>query len=73
LNWLTFASEDQPTLFYDIGLIISKAMEQLVEKGLCKAIGISNFTVKKTKTLLETAKIVPACNQGNEMNYIPHV
>ena len=39
-------------------------MEQLVEQGLCKAIGISNFTIKKTKTLLETAKIVPACNQG---------
>lgn len=42
-----------------------KAMEQLVDKGLCKAIGISNFTVKKTKALLETAKIVPACNQGS--------
>lgn len=42
-----------------------QAMEQLVEKGrLCKAIGISNFTVKKTKDLTETAKIMPACNQG---------
>ena len=39
-------------------------MEKLVEQGLCKAIGISNFTIKKTKALLETAKIVPACNQG---------
>ena len=39
-------------------------MEQLVDKGLCKAIGISNFTIKKTQTLLETARIVPACNQG---------
>ena len=40
-------------------------MEQLVEKGpLCKAIGISNFTIKETKDLLETAKIMPACNQG---------
>ena len=36
-----------------------------VEKGpLCKAIGISNFTIKKTKDVLETAKIMPACNQG---------
>jgi len=43
-------------------------MEQLLDKGLCKAIGISNFTVKKTKALLETAKIVPACNQGNDLN-----
>ncbi len=39
-------------------------MEQLVDKGICKAIGISNFTVKKTKALLETAVIMPACNQG---------
>lgn len=43
-------------------------MEQLVDKGLCKAVGISNFTVKKTQTLLETAKIVPACNQGTDLN-----
>ena len=35
-----------------------------MDKGLCKAIGISNFTTKKTQTLLETARIVPACNQG---------
>ena len=41
-----------------------QAMEQLVDKGLCKAIGISNFTIKKTQALLETARIVPACNQG---------
>jgi len=39
-------------------------MEKLVDMGLCKAIGISNFTVKKTRDLLETAKIPPACNQG---------
>ena len=43
-------------------------MEQLVEKGLCKAIGMSNFTVKKTQALLETAKIAPACNQGTLRN-----
>jgi len=40
-----------------------KALEQLVEKGLCKAIGISNYTIKKTEDLLKTAKIMPACNQ----------
>lgn len=40
-----------------------KAMEELVEKGLCKAIGISNYTIKKTDDLLKTAKIMPACNQ----------
>ncbi|XP_020622195.1 alcohol dehydrogenase [NADP(+)]-like isoform X2 [Orbicella faveolata] len=48
-----------------------QAMEQLLDKGLCKAIGISNFTVKKTKALLETAKIVPACNQVELHPYLP--
>lgn len=40
-----------------------KAMEELVDKGLVKAIGISNFTVKKTARLLEGARIIPSCNQ----------
>ena len=39
-------------------------MEELVSKGLVKAIGISNFTIFKTENLLKTAKIVPAVNQG---------
>ena len=34
-----------------------------MEKGLVKAIGISNFTITKTENLLKTAKIVPAVNQ----------
>ena len=38
-------------------------MENLVGKGLVKAIGISNFTITKTEELLKTAKIVPAVNQ----------
>ena len=38
-------------------------MEELVNKGLVKAIGISNFSITKTESLLQTAKIVPAVNQ----------
>jgi len=48
-----------------------KAMEKLVDMGLCKAIGISNFTIKKTQALLETAKIPPACNQVELHPYLP--
>ena len=38
-------------------------MEELLSKGLVKAIGISNFSITKTERLLQTAKIVPAVNQ----------
>ena len=38
-------------------------MEGVAEKGMTKAIGISNFTITKTDNLLKTAKIVPAVNQ----------
>ena len=42
-------------------------MEELVHKGLGKAIGVSNFSSTKVKALLETAGIVPAINQGADL------
>ncbi len=42
---------------------VLQGMEELVAKGLTKAIGISNFSITKTERLLQTAKIVPAVNQ----------
>ena len=44
-------------------------MEELVEKGLCRAIGTASFTAKKIKDVLHTAKIIPACNQGQYVSY----
>ncbi len=38
-------------------------MEKLVDQGLVKHIGISNFSVKKIKDLLSYARIKPAVNQ----------
>ena len=40
-----------------------KAMEEAVEAGKIKSIGVSNFRPHHLKPLLETAKIVPAVNQ----------
>lgn len=39
------------------------AMEALVDRGLCKHIGVSNFSVAKLKALLKTAKLMPEMNQ----------
>ena len=38
-------------------------MEALVEKGLVKSIGVSNFNTQLLWDLLTYAKIQPACNQ----------
>ncbi|KAJ8620591.1 hypothetical protein MRB53_029120 [Persea americana] len=40
-----------------------KAMEGLLEMGLVRAIGVSNFGVQQIKELLQFAKVVPAFNQ----------
>jgi diketogulonate reductase-like aldo/keto reductase len=39
------------------------AMEELLSKGLCRAIGVSNFMVHHLEELLEKAHVVPAINQ----------
>ncbi|CAB3988451.1 aldo keto reductase [Paramuricea clavata] len=48
-----------------------KGMEELVHKGLCKAIGVSNLTSAKIAALLETAKIVPGTNQVELHPFLP--
>ena len=40
-----------------------RAMEGLVEKGLCRSIGVSNFNVPKLEALLAAARVPPAMNQ----------
>lgn len=47
-----------------------KAMEQCVDKGLVKDIGVSNFSVKKLKSLLTTARIKPSVNQVERHPYL---
>ena len=41
------------------------AMERLADEGLCKTIGISNFSVAKTKELIQTSRHPPVVNQAS--------
>jgi diketogulonate reductase-like aldo/keto reductase len=40
-----------------------KAFEELYSKGLCKSIGVSNYTESHLKELLDNSSVVPAVNQ----------
>nr|URS65386.1 rhazimal reductase [Alstonia scholaris] len=46
-----------------------KAMEECSKLGLCKSIGVSNYSCEKLSKLLENATILPAVNQV-EMNVV---
>lgn len=39
------------------------AMESLVDKGLCRHVGVSNFSISKLKDLLDGARLKPEMNQ----------
>jgi diketogulonate reductase-like aldo/keto reductase len=40
-----------------------RAMERLYEEGLCRAVGVSNYTIRHLQQLLGWARVVPAVNQ----------
>jgi diketogulonate reductase-like aldo/keto reductase len=40
-----------------------RAMETLLGEGLCRAVGVSNYTVEHLDELLTSARVVPAVNQ----------
>jgi diketogulonate reductase-like aldo/keto reductase len=47
-------------------------MESLVEAGLTKSIGVSNYLPEQLGWILETAKIPPAINQIEFHPYLQH-
>jgi diketogulonate reductase-like aldo/keto reductase len=40
-----------------------KALEKIYKEGRCKAIGVSNYTIRHLKELLDMCEVVPAINQ----------
>ncbi|XP_059045296.1 aldo-keto reductase family 1 member B1-like [Achroia grisella] len=61
---LTPVDENGKTIFSDVDYVDTwKSMEKLVEKGLVKSIGVSNFSPKQIDRVLKVAKIKPVTNQ----------
>lgn len=59
-----FPTKDGKTLYSDVDYIETwQAMEEAVEAGLVKSIGVSNFNKNQIERILQIAKIVPANNQ----------
>ncbi|KAL1506844.1 hypothetical protein ABEB36_006132 [Hypothenemus hampei] len=55
-------SVQRPTLPTDI-VATWKKLEEQVDLGRCKTIGISNFNQRQVKRIVDNARIVPAANQ----------
>lgn len=65
---------DGKVQFSDVDYVETwKAMEQILEKGLAKNIGVSNFNSKQLARLLENCKVKPVANQVECHPYLPQV
>jgi alcohol dehydrogenase (NADP+) len=61
-------------VIYDEGLTLLdtwRALESLVDEGRCKAIGLSDVDVEKTKEIVESARIKPAVVHVESHPYLP--
>ncbi|XP_072025160.1 aldo-keto reductase 1B-like [Amphiura filiformis] len=64
--------DDGKLIFEDIDYVDTwKAMEPLVEKGLCKAIGVSNFPIEFMKRILNINKVPVSNLQVEAHPYLP--
>lgn len=50
-----------------------KAMEALVKTGKTRAVGVSNFNIRRLKELLSVAEVVPAVNQVEAHPYLQQI
>ncbi|XP_055905087.1 aldo-keto reductase family 1 member B1-like isoform X2 [Eupeodes corollae] len=58
------STPDGKTQYSDVDYVDTwKEMEKLVDAGLCKSIGLSNFNKKQIERVLAVARIQPATNQ----------
>ena len=79
LNWLKQREDGHafPTLENDAGydtvdidLVATwHAMEELVDAGLVKSIGVSNFNIQELEVILASCRIKPVVNQVQHCDY----
>ena len=66
--------DEHGKVIYDPGVRLIdtwRALEQLVDEGHCKAIGLSDVTLEKLKEIVEAARIKPAVVQVESHPYLP--
>jgi len=66
--------DENGKVIYDDGITLLdtwRALETLVDEGRCKAIGLSDVNVEKTKEIFESARIKPAVVHVESHPYLP--
>lgn len=58
---------------YDSALEMYEAFKEAYQEGKLRAIGISNFDIKKYKTFVKSCDIIPAVNQVESHVYYPQL
>jgi alcohol dehydrogenase (NADP+) len=63
---------DEPIYDADVTLVDTwRAMENLVDEGRCKSIGLSDITLERVKEIVEVARIMPSVVQVECHPYLP--
>jgi diketogulonate reductase-like aldo/keto reductase len=66
--------DEHGQVIYDSGVTLAdtwRALEELVDGGRCRSIGLSDATLDKLKEIVEVARIKPACVQVESHPYLP--
>lgn len=66
--------DDKGNIIYDKGITLLdtwRALETLVDHGKCRAIGLSDITIKELEPIYESARIKPAVIQIESHPYLP--
>lgn len=66
--------DERGKIIYDPGVTLAetwRALESLVDKGQCRAIGLSNVNLEKLQEIVEAARIKPAVVEVESHPYLP--